>query len=185
MVVKKSLTDDALINIYKAYLKGGVAEKDCLLKGIMENVNCTLPVAYRILNEHNYLFQYNEKNKTFHLFSSYYFNPEEFRSEPNKFEQVGKFLDKVVFFVSKRPYSDDFLILVDTLRDQLADGILENLDKMCIMLNQKFGEEAKSLVDEGEMLRKPPAKVSDNSGSKSEPKSYEETHQNDYAEEAD
>ncbi len=84
MVGKKDLTDDSLISIYKAYLVGGGTRKENLLKGIMENVDCTLPVAYRILYAHSYLFNFDEKEKTYHLYSSYYFDPKEFKSPPEQ-----------------------------------------------------------------------------------------------------
>ncbi len=153
MVGKKDLTDDELVSVYKAYVHDGAVQRQDMLKGIMENVDCTLPVAYRILFDHSYLFNFDEKTKTYHLYSSYYFDPKEFRSPPEQGINANAFLDKVVQFVSKKPFPDDFLILVGTLRDQVQDGILEDLDKLCVLLEQKFGDEVRTLCEEGQSIR--------------------------------
>jgi hypothetical protein len=120
----------------------------------MENAECTLPVGYRILYEHSHLFKYDFKMKTYRLETEYWFDPSCQTGVPKRVvESADEFLDKVVIFVSTKRFPDDFIILISTLRDQLSDGILDNFDKLEILLEQKFGNNARELIEESQSIR--------------------------------
>ncbi len=151
---RKDLTDEQLISIYKAYVVRGSAQKQDLIKGIMENAECTPPIAYRILYDHSYLFEFDERTKTYHLCLKYWYTLKEAEStSPQQSQSANSFLDKVVIFVSTRPNPEDFLILVGTLRDQRSDGILDNFDRLEVLLEQRLGDEVRSLVETSKSIR--------------------------------
>jgi len=155
---KKELSEDEIIQIYKAYVipKIGCKKVD-LLKGIEENLNCTRPTAYAVLYDHQHLFNYDQKKRVFRILSTYYFDTREFDSPP-VVSEVNAYLDRVVKFVNKKDNPEDFLICVDCIREQVKDGILDDLDKLEVMLYQRFKEEASFLIEESQGIRETASK---------------------------
>jgi hypothetical protein len=152
MTSKKFLTEEELVKIFKSRSANGQTSKTEMIKGIREYAEVTYPTAQKILNEHMYMFEFDFVTKVLQMCSKYYFEPIDSKTVNISIDSVNNFLDKTVLFVTVRPHPEDFLILVDTLRDNAQDGIFDDIDKITVLLEQRYGQEAKSLIEEGQIL---------------------------------
>ncbi len=69
------------------------------------------------------------------------------------FREADKFLDKLIAFLTPKPDSSDFMIEISIVRDHLLDGVWDSLDNLLVLLEQKYGEEVKGLIEEGTRIR--------------------------------
>lgn len=152
MTIRNKIEPEEIKKIYKALAVGRVClTRKELVQKISEYVPCSIPTAYRILKDHQYLFAINHSSNDYRLFDT---NPEEIkRSIPVPFQKAEVFLDKLVGFITPKPGSEDFMIQIGTIRDQLRDGIWEDFDDMLILLETKYGDEVKMYIEEGKEIQ--------------------------------
>ncbi len=149
---RMNLEEGTILQIYETVSLGkSYATRQELIQGIVNYAQCSIPTAYKLLYFHKSLFYVDGENKWRPVFEVA--KDTKTKVEILDFTAADKFLDKVVQFVASKPSSDDFLILVGTSRDQLRDGVWNDYDTLLVLLEQKFGDEVGSLIEEGKVIR--------------------------------